>query len=85
MYAWAGGQVVDERAGRCIYDAEDGIGAISRCGVVTVVARVIPELICAVRSFDGGDQLSVKRIDDNERVTSATTDDETLRGSQHKT
>ena len=66
MYARTRGQIVDQRAGRGIHDTEDRIRAISCCGVVPVVARVIPELIPAVSSFDGSDQLPVKRTDDND-------------------
>src|SRR5713101_7129648 len=74
MYARTRGQVVDEHAGRGIHDAEDRIRAVSCCGVVPGLSPALYQNPSppAVSSFDGSDQLPVKRIDDMEPILSNT-------------
>src|SRR5215469_8914194 len=68
-----------------VYHAQGRRGVIAARGVEMVVARVVPDFVRAVRAVYRRNRFAGGRVDDDERPSASTTDEQVLRRTKRQT
>src|ERR1700676_37553 len=74
----SGGQVRDDFARRGVNHAQRWSGAKAERGIEVIVARVVPDLIGALRPIHGGNWFPRQRVQDQKRRTAPATYEQVL-------